>query len=133
MDKYRYHTDNTLPKNEEIFVFGSNESGIHGAGAALVAKEKFGAKYGAGFGLIGMSFAIPTKDWYVNTLSIDKIKFYIDRFAAYTQNSCDTEFFVTRVGCGLAGYVDSQIAPLFANCNAERCIFPEQWKEFLEI
>lgn len=131
MDKFRYHRDGEQPRNDEIFVFGSNESGIHGAGAARAAKERFGARYGVGFGLMGQSFAIPTKDWTVTTLPLDAIRFYVDRFAAFTNHSSNSECYVTRIGCGLSGHVDANIAPLFKKCNSN-CIFPEQWKQFLE-
>lgn len=132
MSRFRYHKDGEQPNNDEIFVFGSNESGIHGAGAALAAKDKFGAKWGAGFGLIGQSFAIPTKDWMVMTLPLTVINFYVDRFIEFTKHSANGEFYITRIGCGLAGHKDSVIAPMFKNCNLDNCIFPEPWKIYLE-
>ena len=45
----------------KIFVFGSNLAGRHGKGAALDAKNKYGAIYGVGFGRTGNSYAIPQK------------------------------------------------------------------------
>lgn len=128
--KYQYHIDGTLPMNEPIFVFGSNESGIHGAGAARVARDLYGAKLGVGFGPMGRCWAIPTKNWKVESLDLEAVRHYIKRFKEYVASSAE-QFFITRVGCGLAGYRDEEIAPMFigspANCN-----FPEQWKEFLE-
>jgi len=56
-----YHQDGTLPTNSEIFVFGSNLAGRHGAGAAKIANRLYGAIYGAGVGPMGNSYAIPTK------------------------------------------------------------------------
>jgi len=69
--KYQYHIDSTLPMNEPIFVFGSNESGIHGAGAAKVARDLYGAKLGVGFGPMGRCWAIPTKNWKVESFGLD--------------------------------------------------------------
>lgn len=129
---FQYHEDMTLPLNRaDIFVFGSNESGIHGAGSAYVAREKFGAQLGIGFGQTGRSFAIPTKDWLIDSLPLDVIEMYVSRFAAYTLTSSD-KFFVTRIGCGLAGFSDDVIALMFRACNRYNCNMPVQWKEYLE-
>ena len=100
-------------KLNQIFCFGSNEKGVHGAGAALLAQKKFGAKYGVGFGLQGQSFAIPSKDWDIETLPIDIIKFYVERFISFAEAHPYLEFLVTKIGCGLAGYDVRDIAPLF--------------------
>lgn len=100
-------------KPNQVFVFGSNESGIHGAGAAKFAREKFGAKYGVGFGLQGKSFALPTKDWQIKTLPIGVIGFYIGRFLAFAKTRPDLEFLVTKLGTGLAGIPTKEIAILF--------------------
>lgn len=91
----------------EIFVFGSNAHGMHGAGAARVAVEKFGAKMGKGEGLQGRSYAIPTME------GLESLKAAVDRFAEYAKGHRDLEFFVTAVGCGIAGYTPEQVAPLF--------------------
>lgn len=126
-----YHKDGTLPENGEIFVFGSNLAGIHGAGAAKVAFEKFGAVWGQGQGLNGQSYAIATKDENLNTRPLDGIAFSISIFCHHTQltSNANTRWFVTRVGCGLAGFGDSQIAPMFK--NAINCSFAESWKPYL--
>jgi hypothetical protein len=125
----RYHVDGSLPQNGEIFVFGSNLAGIHGAGAARVAKDSFGAKWGYGIGLMGNSWAIPTKNKDIETLPLNQVYDYILTFVNYTQHT-DIPFFVTRVGCGLAGFQDSGIAPLFK--DAKNCSFAEQWRPYLE-
>ena len=104
-------------KTNEIFCFGSNEAGIMGAGAALQAYRSFGAKNGLGFGPYGRTFAIPTKDWNIEKLHLYDIKFYIDRFVAYTYRNPRLTFLVTQIGCGLAGYTPEQIAPLFRNAT----------------
>lgn len=101
-------------KYNEVFVFGSNESGIHGGGAAYLAQAKFGAKPGVGFGLQGHSFALPTKSWGIrNTLSLKDIQFYVDRFVAHAKYDNRRIYLVTEVGCGIAGLTVKQVAPLF--------------------
>jgi hypothetical protein len=130
----RFHKDGTLPQNDEVFVFGSNLAGIHGAGAAKVALEKFGAEWGVGSGfgkpVICPSYAIPTKDQKVDTLPLNVIKHFVDEFIQATKDNVSREWFVTRVGCGLAGYRDEQIAPMFK--GAENCSFAEEWRQYIE-
>ena len=113
-----------------IFVFGSNESGIHGAGAARFARTHHGAIYNVGFGHHNNSFAIPTKDLDIQTLPLDKIKDYVDMFITYANNHPTLEFQVTRIGCGLAGLKDEQIAPMFEKAP-ENCYFDTAWKSLL--
>lgn len=109
-----------------VFVYGSNEAGINGAGAARVAQGLYGAKYGEGIGRTGNAYAIPTKDKNIETLSLAKIEKYVGLFLDHARNNPDDVFLVTRIGCGLAGYRDDQIAPLFAKppCNL---ILPWGW------
>lgn len=95
-----------------IFVFGSNESGIHGAGAALFAIKYKGAKRGIGFGPQGESFAIPTKDWLVDTLPYEAVDAYVKRFMSYAIASSET-FHLSRIGCGLAGMDEAKISKMF--------------------
>lgn len=113
-----------------IFVFGSNEAGRHGAGAALWAAQHYGAKYGVGFGPQEHSFAIPTKDWRIETLPVVVIKQYIDRFIVYARWHPTDTFQVTQLGCGLAGLQAKDIAPLFKYAPPN-CLFDEAWKEYL--
>lgn len=114
-----------LGKNE-IFVFGSNLAGAHGGGAARIAYERFGAVMGQGVGLQGYSYAIPTMQGGVET-----IKPYVDKFIAFAKQHTEYKFLVTRIGCGIAGFLDEEIAPLFANAiDVENIILP---KEFAEI
>lgn len=128
----RFHRDGTVPDNlQDIFVFGSNLAGIHGAGAAKVARDHFGAPFGAGCGLMGRSYAIPTKDKHVETMELNEIYQYVKHFIYFTQLFPKYSFFVTRVGCGLAGYSDSQIAPMFD--GAKNCSFAEQWRPYLPL
>ena len=97
-----------------IFVFGSNESGIHGAGAARIAREKYGATLGCAYGRTGDAFGIPTKDNRFQTLPLSKIKWYVDGFLMDAREHQGDTFMVTRVGCGLANLKDEDVAPLFA-------------------
>ena len=94
----------------EVFVFGSNLHGNHAGGAARVAREKFGAVPGQGVGLQGQSYAIPTMQGGVET-----IKPYVDEFIKFAEEHYDKTFYVTRIGCGIAGFRDEDIAPLFAD------------------
>lgn len=93
---------------DEIFVFGSNLAGKHYGGAARTAVEKFGAQMGQGVGLQGQSYAIPTMQGGVET-----IKPYVDEFINLAREWDQTTFYVTRIGCGIAGFKDEEIAPLF--------------------
>lgn len=120
-------------KENEIFVFGSNESGIHGAGAAKLAVDKFGAVYGRSFGLQGNSFAIPTKDKNIDPLPLYKINHYVKRFEQFVRGSTDLNFLVTEIGCGLAGYTIKDIAPLFYNfIGVENVWLPKSFWEYFE-
>ena len=113
-----------------IFVFGSNEAGIHGAGAAKVAHKQKGAKWGVGVGPTGDCYAIPTKDKYIKSLSLDDIQGYVHQFLGYARSNPTTKFQVTQIGCGLAGFTPDQIAPLFTDAPPN-CLFDEAWKTFL--
>ena len=104
--------DITELADNEVFVMGTNESGIHGAGAAKVALA-FGAQLYVGFGPQGNAFGIPTKDWTINTLPLNVIEMYVSRFVEYTKLYPEMNFLVTKIGCGLAGYEVGDIAPLF--------------------
>lgn len=114
-----------------IFVFGSNEAGRHGGGAAYDALRCHRALMGKGFGPNGRSFALPTKDWHINTLPLALVKFYVTRFLAYARSQPKEIFVVTRIGCGLAGFTDEQIAPLFGDAP-ENCKLPLGWREFVQ-
>lgn len=96
----------------EIFVFGSNLRGFHGAGAARTALQ-FGAEMDNGRGLCGQTYALPTKDGNIRTLPLISIKYYVDEFIEFAMQRPEYTFLVTRIGCGLAGFSDEEIAPLF--------------------
>lgn len=109
MSPLKYTPENISSLGEdEIFVFGSNLAGHHAGGAALTAKKKFGAIEGQGVGLQGQSYAIPTMQGGVET-----IKPYVDEFLDLAYEWDQTTFYVTRIGCGIAGFTDEEIAPLF--------------------
>lgn len=126
----KFHRDGSLPTKGEIFVFGSNLRGIHKASGALVALREFEADFGNPVGLQGRSYAIPTKDRSIQTLSLEVIEPYIRAFISFSLDNPNKEFFITRVGCGLAGYQNKDIAPMFKECG-ENCSFPEPWKPYL--
>lgn len=123
----RFHPDNTTPKGDGwIWVFGSNLAGRHGKGAAKVAKVNFGAAYGVGAGPTGRSYAIPTKGAQLQVLSLSVIEQSVADFVRYASACPQLRFFVTRVGCGLAGFSDEQIGPLFADAPMN-CSLPIEW------
>ena len=113
-------------KPGQIFVFGSNRAGIHGAGAAATAVEQYGAKIGVGEGFQGNSYAIPTKDGKLRSLPLTEIQHHVDSFILYSKLHKELKFFVTRIGCGLAGYEDGDIGPMFKGSppNVE---LPDGW------
>ena len=93
----------------QVFVFGSNEAGHHDGGAARQAFERFGAVYGQGRGLQGQSYAIPTMG------SLESLERDVEEFIRFADAHPEMTFLVTRIGCGIAGYTDTQIAPMFAS------------------
>ena len=110
-------------KENEIFVFGSNLQGLHGGGAARLAYEKFGAIWGQGVGLQGQSYGIPTMHG-----GVDAIKPYVDEFIEFAKSHPELTFFVTRIGCGIAGFRDEEIAPLFKECiEIDNVILPRSF------
>ncbi len=114
----------------EIFVFGSNEAGRHGRGAAKAALDLHGAIYGQGRGIQGRSYAIPTRDAHIRTLSLYDIQDNVTQFLIYAREHPEHTFYVTRIGCGLAGYDDADIAPFFAG-HPPNCDVDPRWKKFL--
>lgn len=114
-------------KDNEIFVFGSNLEGMHGGGAARLAYEKFGAIWGQGIGLQGQSYGIPTMHG-----GVDAIKPYVDEFIEFAKSHPELTFLVTRIGCGIAGFRDEEIAPLFKECiEMENVCLPKSFHEYI--
>ena len=128
MDRPQY-TPNAIDslKEDEVFVFGSNLKGMHGGGAAYAAYKKFGAVMGQGVGLQGQSYAIPTMQGGVET-----IKPYVDEFIEFAKAHPELFFYVTRIGCGIAGFKDKEIAPLFSEAvGVENICLPESFVKTL--
>ena len=91
-----------------------------------MALDKFGAVWGQGVGLQGQSYAIPTMEGGVET-----IKPYVDEFIDFVKQHPEYQFLLTRVGCGIAGFTDEEIAPLFGEAlKLENVIFP---KAFIDV
>lgn len=107
----------------EIFVFGSNLQGMHAGGAARIAYNNFGAIWGQGVGLQGQSYGIPTMQGGVET-----VRPYVNEFIQFAKDHPEQTFLVTRIGCGIAGFTDAEMAPLFEKAhNMENVILPEGW------
>lgn len=127
-------TNNNIGKlyQNEIFVFGSNEAGLHIGGAALHAYLNFGARYGQGFGQAGKSFAIPTLDWHVGKLPLGVIRSYVRRFIKFARYNKNLTFLVTEIGCGIAGRTPEEIAPLFKGAKRTKNIhLPQRFWDIL--
>ena len=114
---------------KNIFVFGSNLAGRHGRGAALFARRQHGARYGVGIGRSGNAYAIPTKGRDLETLSLEIICLHIINFIDYAKRHPELTFNITKVGCGLAGYTESQILPMFDG-SPPNCDFTWWSKEY---
>jgi len=99
-------------KPNEVFVFGANTKGIHGAGAAKLAQQRFGATYGK-YGHMGQSYGIPTKDDNIQTLPLNEIEEHTNNFISFAEKNPDLTFLVTEIGCGLASLEPKDIAPFF--------------------
>lgn len=115
----------------DVFVFGSNLMGIHGAGAAKHAKTYFGAIQGQGHGRQGKSYGIPTKYSPQRTLPLSSISVYVDEFLRYAEEHFEESFNVTAIGCGLAGYTPEDIAPMFKN-SPPNVNLPEEFKKVID-
>lgn len=121
-----------MNQNKEIFVFGSNLSGIHGAGAAKYARLHHGAVMGQGIGLQGSSYALPTKGVNISFMPLTDIGRHVAAFISFAKIRPDLTFRVTRVGCGLAGFKDTEIAPLFrAALELPNVRLPKGWRHYV--
>ncbi|NEX60118.1 A1S_2505 family phage non-structural protein [Noviherbaspirillum galbum] len=120
-----------MERHTKIFVFGSNLAGRHGKGAALFARQYHGAINGKGEGFQGASYAIPTKNQKLESLPLEQIKEAANRFKAFAATHPEMLFQVTPIGCGLAGYVPVEIAPMFEGCP-DNCELPDEFRKVLE-
>lgn len=118
----------TQLSDNEIFVFGSNLHGMHGGGAARIAHQKFGAEWGVGVGKTGQCYAIPTMHG-----GIKDIRPYVDDFIVYAKEHTEFHFLITRIGCGIAGFTDLQMAPLFEDLlKQDNISLPKVWVDILK-
>lgn len=118
---------------DEIFVFGSNLAGRHGAGAALWARRNKGAQYGVGVGRTGDAYAIPTKDGNLKTLPVDTIAAHIAMFLEYAYSHPELKFYLTPIGCGLAGYEPREIAPFFDLPPPRNVALPDEFRAVIGL
>lgn len=116
--------------HDMVFVFGSNEAGRHGAGAAAYAHKQLGAEMGVSFGPTGNCFAIPTKDDRLKTLPLGDVRAYVQSFIKYAMSHPHLKFQVTQIGCGLAGFYPEQIAPMFTRAPMN-CFFDLAWRQWI--
>lgn len=124
----------TSLKPNEIFVFGSNLAGIHGAGAAKTAYREFGAELHVGEGMTGRCYAIPTKDEKLRVRPIDDVGHSILKFINTAKRRPDLTFLVTPIGCGLAGFTIEQIAPWFNEARAlNNVVLPPEFLNYLNL
>lgn len=113
---------------DEVFVFGSNLAGRHLGGAARIANLRFGAEFGVGVGMTGQSYAIPTMQGGVET-----IRPYVDEFIRFAKSHQGLKFLVTRIGCGIAGFRDEEIAPLFKEAaSAGNIYLPKEFRNVID-
>jgi hypothetical protein len=120
----------TKLKQNEVFVFGSNKAGNHVGGAARVAVEKFGAIMGHGEGLQGQSYAIPTLDEQMDKVSTEELTRSVRRFADYTRHNTDKVFYVTKIGCGIAGFSVEEIVEVFKSVSfGDNVVLPQEFGE----
>ena len=121
-----------MNQKQEIFCFGSNLSGIHGAGAARHAMLHHGATMFQGSGLQGSSYALPTKGVNISFMPLEEIGRHVDEFIEFAKSRSDLTFRVTRVGCGLAGFKDEEIAPLFRDAlELPNVRLPQGWRHYI--
>lgn len=121
----------TLVTSDMRILIGTNESGIHGAGIAKVAFDNWGLDWGKGFGPSGFCFGLPTKNWSIRQLPLDVIENYVQRYIDWCQHEVKLKHYVTKIGCGLAGYTVPDIAPMFFTCKR----FTNMWlpQDFLDF
>lgn len=130
---YQYHNESIITQLDDntVFVFGSNLAGTHAGGAAKTALTHFGAIKGAGRGWAGQSFAIPTMNEHLQQMPLSQIQHYVDDFKIYARNHLNTRYFVTSIGCGVAGYKVAEIAPMFKGIS-KNVILPASFRPYVE-
>lgn len=116
---------------KKMFVFGSNLSGRHGAGSAHHAYKNCGALYGCGIGPQGDSYAIPTKDEFIQSMDLERIAIHVRNFIDYAKDHPELDFEVVKIGCGLAGFKSEEIAPMFKG-YPDNCQMPPEFVAILK-
>jgi hypothetical protein len=116
--------------DERIFVFGSNEIGIHGGGAAWYAHKKLGAVWTVGEGLTGKTYALPTCSAPGKPIPFSLLELYVGRFILFAESHPELRFFVSAVGCGIAGFNETDVAYLFKHAP-ENCDLPPKWYQLM--
>lgn len=117
------------PDDPRVFVFGSNRRGMHGAGAARYARIELGARWGIGEGMTGRAYALPTCSSPGVALPYAAVAEAVERFKNLARSMPGTRFYVSEVGCGFAGFVAADIAPLFADAP-DNCDLSDGWRAF---
>ncbi len=117
------------PDDERVFVFGSNILGIHGAGAAAYAANDLGAQMGVGEGLTGRTYALPTCYRPGEPITLEELAVYVDNFLRYAEQHPETRFFVSAVGCGIAGFTEQEVSYIFRELGTpSNCDLPPGWR-----
>lgn len=141
MSKPKAYKGLITPAERVIFVFGSNPEGRHGAGAAKIAREQFGAIYGIGEGLQNRSYALPTKDLRVKEnrglRSISKEQIIKNIKTLYAVAKCHKELqFKVAYTHGLYekslnGYIGKEMIQMFKAAGEipSNIYFSENWVE----
>ena len=114
---------------EGVFVFGANLQYKHGAGAARTALDKFGAVWGKGR-LQGQSYALPTKHTPYKGMSLEQISHHIEEFISFAHSNSNLTFYLTDIGCGLAGHKAEEITSLL-RVIPENVIISERFYKLL--
>jgi hypothetical protein len=118
-------------KKNQIFVFGSNLSGHHAGGAALQAKQDFGAEEGVGEGLTGNCYAFPTLTKTMEKVSMEALEASRDELFKCCEENKNSLFLLTKVGCGIAGFKEEEIKNLFIYDTPKNLVLPDGWNRRL--
>jgi hypothetical protein len=60
-------------------------------------------------------------------MPLETVHRYVERFLEFAWEHPELQFFVTKIGCGLAGYAEEEIAPMFAEAPIN-CELPHGWR-----
>ena len=115
----------------EVFVFGSNLAGAHGGGSAAHAHQEHGAVWGEGVGFHGKSYAIPTLCQKLQKLALYDIEAHVGDFIVFAEANPDKVFNIVAIGCGIAGFMPEEIAPMFRDAPLN-CTLPPEFIEGLD-